>query len=55
MSPLLIFAASLAGGTALVCTGWRMELASVRAARAADTTPADDEQEADDAVPAADL
>lgn len=54
MTPLMTAAAFLAGGLALAGTGWRMELASVRATQEADP-PADDEQEADDAVPAEDL
>jgi F0F1-type ATP synthase membrane subunit c/vacuolar-type H+-ATPase subunit K len=40
VSPLLTLAAWLTGGLALVGTGWRMELASVRAVRAANEPPA---------------
>jgi hypothetical protein len=54
-STLMILAVSIAGGVAAFARGSQMELASVRAARAAEPTPAEDEQEADDAVQAADL
>jgi hypothetical protein len=37
----MTIAASLAGGAALLATGWRVELADVRAAREPDYTPVD--------------
>lgn len=43
MTSLLTFAASLVGGAALIGTGWRMELAGVRAAREPAYIPLDPE------------